>query len=136
MMIPKGYRAREAAGLNRKVRGRIDPEIRAQRAAVLEPKIHKAILRNRDKHELKAVFEAQEREAAEKKASETTIPVQPEQPVKVEQTEQVDDALFEGDDEPATADGEPEQSADERQVEAKPEQAASKPKSKPKTKNK
>ena len=64
MMIPKGYRAREAAGRNRKVRGRVDDEVRAQRASVLEPKIHKAIVATRDKHELKAVFEAAEKNPA------------------------------------------------------------------------
>ena len=139
MIIPKGFRAREAAGLQRKVRGRVDPEIRAQRAAVLEPKIHKAILKTRDKHELKAVFEAEEKAAAEK-VSETTIQV--EQPAEVRQTEPViseqpsDEAFFEGDDEQVGEHSEPEKSADEAPVEAKPEQATSKTKFKSKTKNK
>ncbi|SHH06156.1 hypothetical protein [Bradyrhizobium erythrophlei] len=140
MNIPKGYRAREAAGRQRKVRGRIDPDIRAQRQAVLEPKIHKAILRTRDQHELKAVFEAEEKAAAEKSVSET---VQPVQPVEAEQTEQVvSDEQFaelvdaDEDEQPADEQSEPEKSTEEEPVEAKPEQAASKPKSKSKNKNK
>jgi hypothetical protein len=96
MMIPKGYRAREAAALQRKFRGRVDLEVRAQRASVLEPKIHKAIVDTRDEHELTAIFEAAEKQAAEKKVSVTEQIEQPveqsEQVVSDEQTEQVIDA--------------------------------------------
>jgi hypothetical protein len=51
MFAAKGYRARQAAAMQRKDRGRVSEYVRAQRAAALEPKIAESVHRAKDKHE-------------------------------------------------------------------------------------
>jgi hypothetical protein len=124
MIVPKGYRAREKAALQRKTRGRVDEEVRAQRSALLEDKIHNAVVKSRDSYEL-ALVEA---------APAVTDSVAPAaQPVKSELVAETSpengEAIFEED----------ETSQDEAKVEAevKPEAApAAEPKGKSKAKKK
>ncbi|WP_315729809.1 hypothetical protein [Bradyrhizobium sp. SZCCHNRI2010] len=120
LIIPKGYRARERAALQRKDRGRVSEEVRAQRAAVLEPKIHSMVVKARDPHELETLQVAKEVSAPE----QTPQPEQTKQPEPVVETEQV--VEVEG------GDGEPDDSQDE--VSEGEPQAPAKPKSKSKKK--
>jgi hypothetical protein len=139
MIVPKGYRARENAALQRKARGRVDEEVRAQRAALLEPKIHNAVVKSRDSYEIALV-------EAPVEVSEPVVQpaVEVEQPAQVNSENGGDETIFEEDDrqsqDEAPADEQPEQSAQTDTPEVAPpaeQPAQSKPaKSKSKSKNK
>ena len=85
MIVPKGYRAREKAALQRKTRGRVDEEVRAQRASLLEQKIHQSVVDSRDSYELALVQEA------------IVAPEPVTQPAEVTNPENGDEVIFEED---------------------------------------
>jgi hypothetical protein len=121
MIVPKGYRAREKAALQRKTRGRVDEEVRAQRAALLEPKIHRSVVKSRDTYELAAVENAGAVTEPVKQPVEQTEP-----PAEITNPENGDEAVFEDDD----------KSPDEPETSEKPEAAPAASKAKSKTKKK
>jgi hypothetical protein len=121
MIVPKGYRARENAALQRKTRGRVDEEVRAQRASLLEPKIQKSVLDSRDSYELALVGKADADPEPVKQPVEQT-----EQPAEITNPENGDEAVFEDD----------EKSPDEPETSEKPEAAPAASKAKSKTKKK
>jgi hypothetical protein len=121
MIVPKGYRAREKAALQRKTRGRVDEEVRAQRASLLEPKIHQSVVNSRDSYELPLVGEANAAPEPVKQPVEQTEP-----PAEITHPETGDEAVFEDDD----------KSPDEPETSEKPEAAPAASKAKSKTKKK